>query len=29
MNLRQLFKNLGPFVKPYRLLVAITLVFIL
>ena len=29
MNLRQLFKNLGPFVKPYRLLVAITLVLTL
>ena len=29
MNLIQLFKNIRPFVKPYRLLVAITLILTL
>ncbi len=29
MNIFQLFKNIGPFVKPYRLLVIITLILTL
>ena len=29
MNLLQLFRNIGPFVKPYRLLVLITLILTL
>ena len=29
MNLLQLFRNIGPFVRPYRLLVLITLILTL